>query len=1469
MILGAAQATGSVTIANPIDFDGAVQTIQTVQATGTAAVAGILSGALSDGGFNKTGTGVLELTGSSTYTGPTNINAGTLLLGSGGALGNTAVAVNNSGILTTNNATSAIAGIVTINSGGAINLENGATGDTLTLGGLNLPGGGAVDLDLTPTGHATNGLAISAGGTISNTGLTTLNFADTSTVALTTGTYNLMTGVPSTAASAFVYNPNQFSSLSLSVAVSGTSLVLTVSAPAAASAIAYWQGGVDNVWSDASNGVTNWVNSTGGAIGLPGSGTQVVFSYSGGATNQASTTIGLVTAVDSLMITDPTNLNIGGTGTLTLGPASVSNGITVTSTAGTDTIGVTGLTLGKSQTWSNASSNLFTVSSVVSGAATSTLTINSSGTGDILMTGANTYSGPTIITAGTLQIGNASALGTGSTTINGGALDLNGHALTLRGIAGTGGIITDSLATSTVTLTDTLASGTMTYAGSITNGSGTVALTVSGTGTEILTGASNTFTGGTTISGTLQIGDGAANIGSLPGNVVDNKTLILDTPSSQSLSYAGNISGSGSVLVNGAGIDNLSGNNTNTAGMTVNLGTLQMGSSTGLDNVPVTLANATLDLNSYSVSIKSLNTASTAVNAVVTNSSTAAVSNLTVTAGGNYYGTISDGAAVGGTALTLTGGTLALFNSLNSYTGPTTINGGVLLLKGGGSLANTAVAINSGGVLSASGTTSKIGGLVTLNTGGAINLENGAAGNLLTLSSGLSLTGGGAIDFDLSATSGISDSLAFSSGATFTEVGTTALSFAVPTGTLTVGSTYTLISNAPGISASDFTYNSDFSSSLSFSVATSGNSLVLTVDGPPPPTPIAYWNGNLNSVWSDTSGNSTNWVNAASGGTPVALPASGTQVFFSATGATNQASTTIGAITAVDSITITDPTNLTIGGTSTLTLEGVATGNGITLQSTAGTDVISVKGIALGGPQTWSNNSPNPLTISSVVSGVTADTLTINSTGTGAILLDGADTYTGGTTITNGTVQVGNAAALGTGKTTINGGELDLNGHALTLRGIAGSGGTISDSSATASTLTDTIASGTVTYAGSITNGSGTVALSLTGAGVQILAGSGNTFTGGTTIATASTLVIGDGVSNTGSLSGNVSDGHDLIFNTPASETLTYTGNVSVAGTILVNGPGTTNLAGDNTVSGTVSLGVTVNAGTLQMGSNTGLDNLSLTLANTTLDLNSYSPRVSTLTTASTATSAVITNSSTAAVSTLTVTAGGNYYGTITDGAAVGGTALTLTAGTLALFNSTNSYTGATTINGGVLSLQKGGSLGNTAVAVNNNGILTTVGTTSAITGSVTVNTGGALDLRNGTPGNVLTIGTLNLAGGGSLGFDLSAASTASDSLNITNFSNVSTTALNFTEVGTLPATATLTYTLINGGSGNININDFSYNSTVTNGVNSYIASLSSNGSDLLLTIANGATSPQFCLLDGSRERQLERRCGQLADQLG
>ena len=71
---------------------------------------------------------------------------------------------------------------------------------------------------------------------------------------------------------------------------------------------------------------------------------------------------------------------------------------------------------------------------------------------------------------------------------------------------------------------------------------------MSGNGTQVLAGSNNTYSGGTAISGgTLQIGDGAANAGSLPGNVVVSSTaagaLTFNTPAAMSLAYSGNISG--------------------------------------------------------------------------------------------------------------------------------------------------------------------------------------------------------------------------------------------------------------------------------------------------------------------------------------------------------------------------------------------------------------------------------------------------------------------------------------------------------------------------------------------------------------------------------------------------------------------------------------------------------------------------------------------------------------------------------------------------------------------------------------------------------------------------------------------------------------------------------------------------------------------------------------------------------------
>ena len=121
--------------------------------------------------------------------------------------------------------------------------------------------------------------------------------------------------------------------------------------------------------------------------------------------------------------------------------------------------------------------------------------------------------------------------------------------------------------------------GSSTFPGVLTNGQGALALAVSGgvnnnalaAGTLILTGTSNAYHGGTTISaGVLQIGDGATSPGSLPGNVTigtlaytttngsftANGALIIDTPAGMSLTASGNISGSssGGLTKTGAGL---------------------------------------------------------------------------------------------------------------------------------------------------------------------------------------------------------------------------------------------------------------------------------------------------------------------------------------------------------------------------------------------------------------------------------------------------------------------------------------------------------------------------------------------------------------------------------------------------------------------------------------------------------------------------------------------------------------------------------------------------------------------------------------------------------------------------------------------------------------------------------------------------------------------------------------------------
>ena len=124
----------------------------------------------------------------------------------------------------------------------------------------------------------------------------------------------------------------------------------------------------------------------------------------------------------------------------------------------------------------------------------------------------------------------------------------------------------------------------MTYAGVISSGG---SLEQRGTGTLILTGA-NTYTGGTTItSGTLQIGGTTVmgHDGSVTGNMhCNNSTLVFRR--SNGLTYAGIVSGSGSLTQQGTGNLTLSGASTYGGGTNIVNGTLTL--SGGNDRLPTT-----------------------------------------------------------------------------------------------------------------------------------------------------------------------------------------------------------------------------------------------------------------------------------------------------------------------------------------------------------------------------------------------------------------------------------------------------------------------------------------------------------------------------------------------------------------------------------------------------------------------------------------------------------------------------------------------------------------------------------------------------------------------------------------------------------------------------------------------------------------------------------------------------------------
>ena len=251
-------------------------------------------------------------------------------------------------------------------------------------------------------------------------------------------------------------------------------------------------------------------------------------------------------------------------------------------------------------TGTNTSINVFRLTVGDNGGATSLV---KNGTGQWSVTGlANTYTGGTVINGGTLRASSAASLGTGAVTINNGTYQ-----------AGTS--FTDSREVRVGHANSTISpgGGTFELSGNIVNdGANVGGVTKTGSGTLILSGTGNTYSGGTTVSGgTLllnnasgsAVGTGSVTVGStstLGGSGIvslaannsvniGNGTLTVGSGASFAESFTVNTSGTGALSFGSAGKLNLDiwTNALNGADVLVTTGAVNLGTG-----VTLTLTNA-------------------------------------------------------------------------------------------------------------------------------------------------------------------------------------------------------------------------------------------------------------------------------------------------------------------------------------------------------------------------------------------------------------------------------------------------------------------------------------------------------------------------------------------------------------------------------------------------------------------------------------------------------------------------------------------------------------------------------------------------------------------------------------------------------------------------------------------------------------------------------------------------------------
>lgn len=672
----------------------------------------VLGGANSYTGATQVNGGTLAISGAATVVGNISIASGSVFDVSGATGGSFTLGSGQS--FTAGRASSPandILGSLVTGAGSTLNILSGAgTVGTLTGTGNLTFGGGTVNFDLSNVVASGND-RINIGGSLALSSATTLAF-NRINGSLTNGSYVLVQGTGAVAGS--------LGNLSTTGLILGTTRqTFTLSSSTVANALTLDVAGsaADLIWNNAaSTGLwstapadQNWDNAsvndrfydadtvtfqnisgqptqTVGVTGTltPGSitvnntlaGTTFTLNAAGKITGAS----GITKTGDGVLILANTGGNdfTGGTninaGTLLIGnAAAVSQGSTITIASGAK-LDVNGLNvtvpsvLGSGVVESTAGAGTLTSATTATIAAVlqdgaGGLSLVKNGVGTTSLTGTNTYTGPTTVSAGTLQIGNGGTTGSlGGTTIT------NNSVLAIN------------------------RSDAFTFANNV---SGSGVFNQVGSGTTAITG-SLTHTGGTTISsGTLQIGNGGT-IGSIVGNITANGTLAVNR--SDAVSLANLIGGTGGVSQLGNGTTTLTGANTYTGATVITAGTLSIssvanaGTPSNIGQSSTSASNLVLNggVLKYTGATGSTNRGMTANNVAgnileVTNSGTV----LTM-------GTLS-----GAGGFTKTGNGELTLNATNSdMAGGLTVAAGIVNLVGGNngfsSIGGGTLTINSG-----------------------------------------------------------------------------------------------------------------------------------------------------------------------------------------------------------------------------------------------------------------------------------------------------------------------------------------------------------------------------------------------------------------------------------------------------------------------------------------------------------------------------------------------------------------------------------------------------------------------------------------------------------------------------------------------------------------------------------------------------------------------------------------------------